>query len=1132
MAFTRQQVLEMQQKLASLGYKDTDFEILAVEDIGGEEWVAVVDSGVNKRMLLGNFESYIITKNIPDIDEIRQNAAQGATAYHMPNGGIPRAHLSGDVQGSLGKADRAVQPSTLQNALKDKQDKLTFDDYPTPGSDNPVKSGGIAQAIDEIDKLESISVNGTPVAKDANNNVDITVPTQLSQLTEDTDHRLVSDAEKDFWDNKYDFPDGGIPASDLAPGVMPDLSRFITKWVNDLVYYYKKSEVYNKQEVNNLVSGFHPFVPMRAEELPEASADTMYKICLVPSQNPQTLNSYDEYITIDAGEGAEPRYSWELIGNTSISVDGYVTQDDLDAALVTKQDAIDAQHKLDYSLLDNAPDVPKSLSINFYPEAGTGVVIGETKAEAAAALGITTEQLDALMAGEYDQLIFGLDMLIGYKMLQLAGFGVSYVCIYADAASVGEISFSAEGGVYAYDYMPLGYAKPAGGIPATDLASAVQTSLGKADTAVQPADMETALADKQDVLVAGTNIEIIEGLAVELPAGYKAVEYLQSSGTQYINTDVALNVGNIGFEVDFLTNNPFAASGSNFGAVFGGRLTSGNNDFQMTTYGASGGTVRYGEPTTYNPNIVRGLRMQASLINNELKTSTTASATEIPTYTFTSTYTIYLFGLNNGGSFTQSGGGCRIYRAKFYSGSTVIADMIPAQRLSDSAFGMYDVVRNRFLEKSGTGNFLAGPFISSQTTINFVNNSGFITIEDVPEGSLPSSTTPLMDGTAAVGTETAFARGDHRHPSDTSKQNVIGDLETIRSGAALGATALQSFTEADPIFSASAAAGISSSDITNWDAKQDALIVEVGGMERNNVSGGGSITITGIRGQFPTITKAGTYKVSTKMQSSTQSYGLSITFGSNSYTLNATNGVIEDERELTFAASAAWSGAVVGSVGANTYINISVVGQGAITTLSNVAVSGSYNDLSNLPSIPAAQIQSDWNQTTTTAKDYIKNKPSIPDALADLTDDDTHRLVTDNEKTTWNGKQAALVSGTNIKTINSQSLLGSGNITVGGVMERKTTIPSGGMLPNVYYDLGTVTSYTFTINRTGLDSTIVNHWIWAFRSSASTDSSIVWPTGLSWDGGSAPTINRGKRYEISVIDYYAEFNEMDISSAE
>ena len=40
--------------------------------------------------------------------------------------------------------------------------------------------------------------------------------------------------------------------------------------------------------------------------------------------------------------------------------------------------------------------------------------------------------------------------------------------------------------------------------------------------------------------------------------------------------------------------------------------------------------------------------------------------------------------------------------------------------------------------------------------------------------------------------------------------------------------------------------------------------------------------------------------------------------------------------------------------------------------------SGSYADLSNKPSIPAAQIQADWNQTDNTALDYIKNKPTIP----------------------------------------------------------------------------------------------------------------------------------------------------------
>lgn len=46
--------------------------------------------------------------------------------------------------------------------------------------------------------------------------------------------------------------------------------------------------------------------------------------------------------------------------------------------------------------------------------------------------------------------------------------------------------------------------------------------------------------------------------------------------------------------------------------------------------------------------------------------------------------------------------------------------------------------------------------------------------------------------------------------------------------------------------------------------------------------------------------------------------------------------------------------------------------------LATVATSGSYSDLTNTPTIPAAQIQSDWNQSDNTQLDFIKNKPTIP----------------------------------------------------------------------------------------------------------------------------------------------------------
>lgn len=78
-------------------------------------------------------------------------------------------------------------------------------------------------------------------------------------------------------------------------------------------------------------------------------------------------------------------------------------------------------------------------------------------------------------------------------------------------------------------------------------------------------------------------------------------------------------------------------------------------------------------------------------------------------------------------------------------------------------------------------------------TSDLNNDSGFITEDDIPEGTVvePATAAPSMDGTAAVGSSAKYAREDHVHPHDTSKQDTITDLATIRSGASAGATALQ-----------------------------------------------------------------------------------------------------------------------------------------------------------------------------------------------------------------------------------------------------------------------------------------------------------------------------------------------------
>lgn len=96
----------------------------------------------------------------------------------------------------------------------------------------------------------------------------------------------------------------------------------------------------------------------------------------------------------------------------------------------------------------------------------------------------------------------------------------------------------------------------------------------------------------------------------------------------------------------------------------------------------------------------------------------------------------------------------------------------------------------------------------------------------------------------------------------------------------------------------------------------------------------------------------------------------------------------------------------------------------ASSSLATVATSGSYNDLSNKPTIPAAQVQSNWTQTTTTAVDYIKNKPTLATVATSGSYNDLSNKPT--IPTVNNGTLTIQKNGTTINTFTANS---SNNVT-------------------------------------------------------------------------------------------------------
>ena len=115
------------------------------------------------------------------------------------------------------------------------------------------------------------------------------------------------------------------------PTKLSDFSNdtgFITSTVDNLTYYYKKSETYTQAEVNALIGSIVTISFLVVQTLPQTGEANI--IYLVPAEDPNPDNIYEEYIYVNN--------NWEMIGTTKVDLSNYYTKTETDTLLNGKVD--------------------------------------------------------------------------------------------------------------------------------------------------------------------------------------------------------------------------------------------------------------------------------------------------------------------------------------------------------------------------------------------------------------------------------------------------------------------------------------------------------------------------------------------------------------------------------------------------------------------------------------------------------------------------------------------------------------------------------------------------------------------------------------------------------------------------
>ena len=198
-----------------------------------------------------------------------------------------------------------------------------------------------------------------------------------------------------------------------------------------------------------------------------------------------------------------------------------------------------------------------------------------------------------------------------------------------------------------------------------------------------------------------------------LPKEYQEVEYIESTGTQYITTEYYIKTEKVKILSSFYTRFTRPERdliGNQDNST--GRFVVGCIDYKLFAYARSD----QGTETNIYSDVDNDDEKKIYDVEIEYDLESEEKSILINGIKYTGEHTKSIISTNPvqvlADGTSKGAFGCNFYSLKLYDGGNLALNLIPCYRKSDNKPGMYDTVSSTFLTNQGTGEFLIGPKIN------------------------------------------------------------------------------------------------------------------------------------------------------------------------------------------------------------------------------------------------------------------------------------------------------------------------------------------------------------------------------------------------------------------------------------